>query len=573
MTTAGRPDPQRVVALFEALSDCEPAQAERRLADECGGDDALRDAVHQVLLHDRAAPSGFLAPGPALLSAALRDFDPAETVKTSVGGDDEPLAGSSRLGRYYVLHKLAEGGMGVIYVGYDDALHRRVAIKVLRRGEAVSEWLRREGQALGRLSHPNVVSVHEVSEHEGRVFLAMELIEGPTLRAWLDAYPRPFADTLRLFLQAGRGLGAAHRAGLVHRDFKPENVIIGKDGWARVVDFGIVALAPGSPAEVPAISPTAPNALSSPLTQSGVLMGTPAFMSPEQFSGERPTQLSDQFSFCVALYRAAYGTSPHPAAELSQLAHSVLNDPPAPPPRRLEVPAWLAPILRRGLERDPSLRFASMDTLLMAIEGHLPRDPELDQTPVMREKRRMGSVFIACVVLSLGPMLSDACARVLMRPAGLIAVPSILLLITVSAVAWWWRGLSRNRHGRLFAGLFPSVLLALLCHRLIALRLGHPAEQILVEDMVLFATVWGVLAQTFSPWFGWLAVFTAVPAIVGALLPQRVPLLLGVLGLMGIVALVIRMFVDRHLRPEATVGPYENPQNGVGSSPVSADVE
>ena len=194
MSASGLPDPERVAELFEAFADLPPAEAEQKLAEACAGDDALREAVAQILRSDRAAPVGFLA-------------SPLEAVP-----QDEPFAGSSRLGRYYVLQKIAEGGMGLVYVGYDDALHRRVALKILRRGVVVREWLLREGQALGRLSHPNVVAVHEVGEHEGRAFLAMEFIEGPTLRTWLEAGPRSFADTLHLFLQAGRGLHAAHRA-------------------------------------------------------------------------------------------------------------------------------------------------------------------------------------------------------------------------------------------------------------------------------------------------------------------------------------------------------------------------
>lgn len=585
MSGAARPDPRRVAALFEALSDLDPAEAQRRLEEECGGDLALRDAVAQVLAHDRAAPPGFLAPRPALLPAllpdALRRWTPPEDTPPGAGADDRPtggpddgpLWGSSRLGRYALLHKLAEGGMGVIYVGYDDSLHRRVAIKVLRRGEAAREWLLREGQALGRLSHPNVVSVHEVGEERpgGRVFLAMELIEGPTLRAWLDERPRPFADALRLFLQAGRGLSAAHRAGLVHRDFKPDNVLIGEDGRARVADFGIAALAQAAQAEAQAAPPAGVDALSSPLTQTGVLMGTPAFMSPEQFRGERATPLSDQFSFCVALYRAAYGASPHPVAELAPLARHVQNEPPAPPPRRAEVPAWLAPILLRGLERDPSLRFPSMDELLRAIERRLPRDPELDQTPVIREQRLVSWLFIAGHVLAAVLFLNDACARVLMRPAGLIAVPALLLVMIAAAIAWGWPGLSRNRYGRRFAGLFPTALLALLGHRLIALRLGLSAEQILVEDMLLISTMWALLAQTFERWLAWLAAFTAVPAIVGAFVPARAPLLLGALGLASIAAMAVRLLLDRHMTPEAAVRPYEDPRDPVGSPPVSAD--
>lgn len=568
-----KPEPQRVLAVFEALSDLPPEEAARKLADECGGDDALQDAVKRLLLHDRATvPDRLAGPrGSALLAEAIHDWDPEQTVTGLVTADEESLAGSSRLGHYYVLHKLAEGGMGLVYLGYDDSLHRRVALKVLRRGKTVSEWLLREGQALGRLSHPNVVSVHEVGEHEGRAFLAMEFIEGPTLRAWLDAGPRSFADVLPVFLQAGRGLSAAHRAGLVHRDFKPENVLLGQDGRARVADFGIVALAEGVQAEAKAIWPTPANALCSPLTQTGVLMGTPAYMSPEQFRRERPTPLSDQYGFCVALYRAAYGMPPHPIEELRDLAHSVLNAPPAQPPRLPEVPAWLAPILLRGLAREPAQRFPSMDDLLAAIESHLPRDPELYDMPLLRERRIIVLACSTSFVLASAPMVSSVGARLLMSPTGLIALPLFLLFCNLLIIAWRWRGLSRNLYGRRLAGLFPLTLVATLAHRLIALRLGLAAEQILVEDMVLLATILGLLAHTFDRWMVGLAMFVAIPASLAAFLPHRAPLLFALLGLACAAALVIRRLLNRHLHPAAIVRPYENAQDVVGFSRVSAD--
>jgi WD40 repeat protein len=206
----------------------------------------------------------------------------------------------------------------------------------------------------------------------------MEFIDGPNLREWIDTEPRRFRDVLAVYMQAGRGLAAAHRAGIVHRDFKPENAIVGteEDGSerVRVLDFGL-ARGTGEPTpeieegDDPALSGS--HVLLTPLTKSGAIMGTPAYMAPEQHLGLPSDERTDQFSFCVALYEALYGARPFAGTTLGKLRNTVLDGEIAPPPRDREVPGWVRRVLVRGLSREPEDRFESMEVLLL----ELGRDP------------------------------------------------------------------------------------------------------------------------------------------------------------------------------------------------------
>jgi predicted Ser/Thr protein kinase len=217
-------------------------------------------------------------------------------------GSAEPV----RVGRYELRERLGAGGMGVVYAAYDAELGRRVAVKLLHEtgaeGQARDRILR-EAQALARLSHPNVVQIYEIGAVGRQVFVAMEFAEGLTLAQW-QAQRRGWRELLAVYVDAGRGLAAAHAAGLVHRDVKPENVLVGADGRVRVLDFGLArgvaeAIEPGPAATH--------DALLAPITATGAVMGTPAYMSPEQWRGEPTDARSDQFSFCVALYAAVHG--------------------------------------------------------------------------------------------------------------------------------------------------------------------------------------------------------------------------------------------------------------------------
>lgn len=188
---------------------------------------------------------------------------------------------SRTIGRYLVLRRIGDGGMGTVFSAYDEQLDRRIAIKILHQAATAQgrQRLVREAQALARLGHPNVVYVYEVGEVDERLFLAMEFVEGCTLADWQSVGKRAWPEIVRMYIEAGRGLLAAHEAGLVHRDFKPENVLVGKDGRPRVVDFGL-ARAPQE-AELPMTAPAPPRPLDKALTVEGTILGTPQYMSPE----------------------------------------------------------------------------------------------------------------------------------------------------------------------------------------------------------------------------------------------------------------------------------------------------
>lgn len=305
--------------------------------------------------------------------------DPTETVPLS-GEPPRPrdsraeaLERGAAVGRYVILDRIGSGGMGVVYAAYDPELDRRVALKLLRTDRFAAPGhlrLLREAKALARLTHPNVVAVHDAGTFGDQVFVAMELVEGETLRQWLEAGARSWREVLDRLLAAGRGLAAAHAAGLVHRDFKPENVLLGRDGRVRVVDFGL-AKALADAAEEPAAGLDSGGELASPLTEWGAVLGTPAYMAPEQLGGIAADARSDQFSFCVALYEALYGERPFAGKGPREIAEAVLRGVPREASAGTKIPGWLRAVVLRGLKADPEERYPGMDDLLRDLE----RDP------------------------------------------------------------------------------------------------------------------------------------------------------------------------------------------------------
>jgi tetratricopeptide (TPR) repeat protein len=300
----------------------------------------------------------------------------AETsVRPRGGAGPTPLSRGSQVGRYLVLETIGAGGMGVVYAAYDPNLDRRIALKLLLSdtpsGAGASDRLLREAQAMARLAHPNVVTVHDVGTVGEEVFVAMEHVEGKTLASWIRERKRAWPEVLAAFRMAGAGLAAAHAAGIIHRDFKPDNVLVGRDGRIRVTDFGLArtdVTSEGSP-DLSASTPTPPPAPR--LTLHGHVIGTPAYMAPEQADGVTSDARSDLFSFCVALYEALYGERPFPGYTIRELRNAARSGAVREPPRGSKVPPWIRQVLLRGLANDPAERFPSMTALLAA----LGRDP------------------------------------------------------------------------------------------------------------------------------------------------------------------------------------------------------
>lgn len=344
-----------------------------------------------------------------------------------------PLPGA--IGRYRITRKIGEGGMGVVYAGFDPELQRDVAVKLIRSGQfrgnvqRASDRLRREAQITAQLAHPNVVTIYDVGESEDGVYIAMELVDGPALSRWMRQDARTWREVVSMFFGAGRGLAAAHDEGLIHRDFKPSNVLVG-DRRARVVDFGLAHDGPvrsRPPAPTADVLSTAPSdsgrgrvddilttssvttttngagdvsvtisslrdtgpagdiettsgdamtitvdgddpvTVEGSVTSTGHFVGTPAYMAAEQFLGGDADARSDQFSFCVSLYEGLYGERPFAGNTASEIARNVVAGNIRPVPSRARVPGWIRNILVRGLDPDPAQRHESVKALLASV--------------------------------------------------------------------------------------------------------------------------------------------------------------------------------------------------------------
>ncbi|MBX7082290.1 MAG: serine/threonine-protein kinase [Nannocystaceae bacterium] len=321
---------------------------------------------------------------------------------------EEPPAAVT-VGRYLVLGRIGSGGMGVVYAAFDPQLDRKIALKVLYADGSSDDRHRRllrEAQALAQLTHPNVVAIHDVGSFDppggagggaASVFLAMEYVEGETLTRWL-AQPRRWQEILDTMVEAARGIAAAHAKGLVHRDFKPDNVMVGADGRVRVMDFGL-ARAAATPATDRAAAPASTLALE--LTTASTIVGTPAYMAPEQHAGAPADALSDQFAFCVATWEAICGERPFAGDSLPELATAVSQGRLREWPRSARTPPWLRRALERGLARQPQARWPTMNALVAALERVRGRV----------RRRRTALVVGACV----GVALAAAAGRELLR--------------------------------------------------------------------------------------------------------------------------------------------------------------
>ncbi len=321
------------------------------------------------------------------------------------GQESAALEPGTYVGRYMILNMLGRGGMGAVYTAYDPELDRRVALKLLsiqRDSETAAlrsrERLLREAQALAQLSHPNVVSAYDVGTVGNDVFMAMELVEGKTLQDWVQEQKPSIERIVAVMVAAGRGIVAAHKVGMIHRDIKPENILVGDDGRARVLDFGLARAVAGEDLETPAEgqpSLASEGSVSGdwshkPITMAGAIMGTPGYMAPEQYLGAEVDQSSDQYSFCVTLYQMLYGARPHKARSYQEMKRKITCEPVRAPARK-KISKSLRKIVMRGLSLLKEDRYPSMAHLL----ADLSRDPRLF-------RRRLWMATAAVILLGSG---------------------------------------------------------------------------------------------------------------------------------------------------------------------------
>lgn len=368
------------------------------------GDSDSRDAITKIMQDGTVTVDGL---GTANLLARVEErlFNRAWT--------------EVKLSRYVVLHRLGRGAFGSVYAAYDPELDRKVAIKLLTprtsegsgdEGESTGrDRLLREAQALARFSHPNVVTVHDVGTYEldeqapmvadarvpmRGVFIVMEFIDGHRLDDWLAAEPRSWGNIVARFIEAGRGLSAAHAKGIVHRDFKPANVLVDRLQRAKVVDFGLArSQTHGIEFEAPGASHTDESCerlrrdtLSKTLTQTGALLGTPLYMAPEQHRGTSAQAASDQFAFCVTLYQGLYGRYPYAGDDLDAIVRAKLQHDILPAPKGSYVPARFFDIIKKGLSPEPHQRFGSMEALMAALV----------RLPTTRRRAALAMVGLTC---------------------------------------------------------------------------------------------------------------------------------------------------------------------------------
>ncbi len=382
------------------MAEHSPTSMER----EGVADPRLREAPAYDDLEARRARAGVAA---ALFGSATDD--PAERVA---------------VGRYEIDSRLGSGGMGVVYRAHDPDLDRPVAVKLLHSESSDDDKARarmlREARALAKLSHPNVITVYDVGTDAGQVFVAMELVAGRDLRRWLDDHSdASWRQVLALFIAAGRGLEAAHEVALVHRDFKPENVLVGDDGRVRVLDFGLARMhrpVEGPTAEDPptgdaesslervprgdiAHLPTA--AFAGGLTETGALIGTPLYMAPELYAGRPADVRSDQFAFCASLYEGLYRQLPFGSRNLAAHIEAVRGGRVIEPPSDSPVPIGIWRAIARGLVPQPESRWRDIAALLVELE-RVAAEPAQTQLPEPSSGLRLVAVVGGIVVAVVG---------------------------------------------------------------------------------------------------------------------------------------------------------------------------
>ena len=327
-----------------------------------------------------------------------------------------PLAPGAELGQYRIESAIGAGGMGVVFRAYDTKLHRPVAIKFLSddlADAAARRRFQREAQTASSLNHPHILTVYDVGELDGRQYLVTEFVDGGTLKNWIQKQPRSWEDIAELLTGVADGLATAHQAGILHRDIKPDNILVTASGYAKLADFGLAKLADAFP-------PTdATQTLTQEQTRQGIIVGTIAYMSPEQASGNKLDARSDMFSFGVVLYQMLAGYRPFKAATNLELLQQVIHGTPAPLSN--DIPEPLRVLVARALEKDPADRYASMRDLVAALRAAQRPSREQPAAPARRSRKwlaaaGMAAIVLAAAVLAFRPRHAASTARLEYTP-------------------------------------------------------------------------------------------------------------------------------------------------------------
>ena len=419
-----------------------------------------------------------------------------------------------RIGRFTVLDLLGRGGMGLVLSAYDPNLDRRVALKLVRSRRSAGDQedtiarLMTEARAMARLRHPNVLTIYEVGEDAGRLYLAMEQVEGGSLRDRQSRLrrerPADWRAIVDLYLAAGRGLAAAHAAGIVHRDFKPDNVLVDAGGEVRVADFG---LACASERRYRVANGTQPTRI--PTVRDSAGLGTPGYIAGEQYLGRVVDFRADQFAFCVALWEALYGELPFAGDNELDYAGAVVAGRVRAPKDEGEVPTWIRGILERGLRPDPAARYPTMQALLA--------DLECDDPPAVRGGRTVAMIALAALfaVLAFYPTFFDG-----ERGVGSVAASIGIALGGFLAVAAALRGRQRltpyNRH--LFGVLLTPMVMSLAATGGAAM-LGFDGDRTCMVLLLLWAGMSATVAASLGVWLWAAAAGYAAAFVVSSLLP------------------------------------------------------
>jgi serine/threonine protein kinase len=391
---------------------------------------------------------------------------------TSPGAPDfvEPAAAhAKRVGKFILLRQLGEGGMGVVYSAYDTELDREVALKFLHSGadEARHLRLQREARAMAKLSHPNVVQVFEVGTHEGQVYIVMEHIHGETLKRWLSngEQTRTLNEKLDVLIQVASGLSCAHEAGLIHRDIKPDNIMVGKDGRVRVLDFGLVrdgdSSGPVGAAQELNSETTTLGDSQAPLTREGSVLGTPAYMSPEQIDQQPLEPTSDQFSFCIVAYELLLGRRPFVGSGIRQTLVRIATKDPAPIEDE-ELDPWLRAAILKGLEKKQEHRHPSLACLRDLLEGGRRSAAQdsvgMSPWPMLATVTIGSLLFWGATAFALRHFGLDVRALALVLVSPLVLGPLCLLIIAALFAGLNWSGSERHMRESTLSSYFVAPL-------------------------------------------------------------------------------------------------------------------